>query len=319
MSRRPRPAPAAGAARGPGRPRPAPVLPVGPVVIDTGTAELVPDGPGAVTLLVNGVPSSHIAFDDPVRLDFEYLDRMAAAIATLPPGPIAAVHLGAAGCGLARHVEALRPGSRQIGVDLDARLLTLVREWFDLPRSPRLRLRPGDAREVLAALPDASADVVVRDVFAGAETPAHVTTAEFLGEVRRVLRPGGLYLANCVDRPPLHVARSEVATARAVLGDVGLVAEPGQLKGRRYGNLVVIATLPGEPGPWVASATLDRALRSLAVPAALVTDADATAFAGRAPVLRDPVAPGTEPRDPQTQDPAPQEPTPAPGNDEGRP
>ena len=270
------------------RRRPPNPLPIGPVPIDTGTAEVVPDGPGAVTLMVNGVPSSHLALEDPVRLDFEYLDRMAAVIAALPPGPLAAVHLGAAGCALARHVDALRPGSRQIGVDLDARLLTLVREWFDLPRAPRLRLRSGDARAVLTGLPDASADVVVRDVFAGAETPAHVMTAEFLVEVRRVLRPGGVYLANLVDHPPLHVARSEVATARAVLGAVGLVAEPGQLKGRRYGNLVVIATPPGEPGPWEAGAGLERALRSLAVPATLLADAEAAAFAGRAPVLRDP-------------------------------
>ncbi len=313
MSRRPRPDAAGGPARGAGRSRPVPALPVGPVEIDTGTAELVPDGPGAVTLLVNGVPSSHLAFDDPARLDFEYLDRMAAVIATLPPGPIAAVHLGAAGCGLARHIEALRPGSRQIGIDLDARLLTLVRQWFDLPRSPRLRLRPGDAREVLTSLPDASADVVVRDVFAGSDTPAHVTTAEFLGEVRRVLRPGGVYLANCVDRPPLHLARSEVSTAREVLGEVGLVAEPGQLKGRRYGNLVVIATLPGEPGPWEAGAALERALRSLAVPATLVTDADAATFAGRAPVLRDaPPRPDDGLRRPTVT-------APRPGHDEGRP
>ena len=314
MSRRPRPDAAGGPSRGGSRSRPAPALPVGPVEIDTGTAELVPDGPGAVTLLVNGVPSSHLAFDDPARLDFEYLDRMAAVIATLPPGPLAAVHLGAAGCGLARHIEAQRPGSRQIGIDLDARLLTLVRQWFDLPRSPRLRLRPGDAREVLASLPDASADVVVRDVFAGSDTPAHVTTAEFLGEVRRVLRPGGVYLANCVDRPPLHLARSEVSTAREALGEVGLVAEPGQLKGRRYGNLVVIATLPGEPGPWEASAALERALRSLAVPATLVTDADAAAFAGRAPVLRDapPASPGNGLRHPAVT-------APRPGHDEGRP
>lgn len=304
----------AATARGGNRARPGAALPVGPVEIDTGTAELVRDGPGAVTLLVNGVPSSHLAFDDPARLDFEYLDRMAAVIATLPPGPLSAVHLGAAGCGLVRHVEAVRPGSRQIGVDLDARLLTLVREWFDLPRSPRLRLRAGDAREVLAALPAASADVVVRDVFAGSDTPAHVTTAEFLGEVRRVLRPGGVYLANCVDRPPLHLARSEVNTAREVLGEVGLVAEPGQLKGRRYGNLVVIATLPGEPGPWESSAALERTLRGLAVPATLVTDADAVAFAGRAPVLRD-----LAPASPEVTRRAPTRPPSDPGHDEGRP
>ena len=223
---------------------PAPDLPEGPVPIATGTVELRrdPAQPREVTVLVNGVPSSHLDLDDPAWLEFEYMQQMAAMVEEMPPGPLDVVHLGAAACALPRAFEARRPGSRQLAVDLDGQLLTLVREWFDLPRSPRLRLREGEARAVLAALPAASADVVVRDVFAGDATPRHLTTVEFLTEVSRVLRPGGLYLANCADRPPLQVARAEVATARAVLDDVVLVAEPGQLKGRRYGNLVVAGT-----------------------------------------------------------------------------
>jgi len=43
--------------------------------VDTGRAELVPDGDGrrGWTLYVNGVPSSHVDLDDPTRLDFEYV------------------------------------------------------------------------------------------------------------------------------------------------------------------------------------------------------------------------------------------------------
>ena len=54
-------------------PRPDPVAGSWPV--DTGRAELVPDGDGrrGWTLVVNGVPSSHVDLDDPTRLDFEYV------------------------------------------------------------------------------------------------------------------------------------------------------------------------------------------------------------------------------------------------------
>ena len=260
--------------------------PVGPVPIDTGTAELLRerDDPDGVTLLVNGVPSSHLDLVDPTRLEFEYMQQMAAVVERLPPGPLAAVHLGAAGCALARALDAARPGSRQLAVDIDAALADLVRRWFDLPRSPALRIRVGDARRVLEGLPDSSADVVVRDAFAGDGTPTHLATAEFTAQVARVLRPGGVYLANCADRPPLGLARAEAATVASVLPGAAVIAEPGVLRGRRYGNLVVVGT---DDPDLLASPALARALRTLPVPARILVDDDLAEFVGHAPVRHD--------------------------------
>ncbi len=233
-------------------------LPVGPVPISTGTAEVIPDPdfPQRVTLHVNGVPSSSLDLSDAGFLDFEYMQQMAAFVALLPPGPLRVLHLGAAGSAFARHVEHERPGSRQLGVDLDARLLELVREWFALPRSPLLRLRADDAGRALASARDESYDVVVRDVFAGDRTPAHLVGTGFAAEAHRVLRPGGVLLVNCADKPPLTTARREVASLAQAFGPdaassgrLAAVAEPAILKGRRYGNLVLAAVreLPKDP------------------------------------------------------------------------
>ncbi len=256
--------------------------------IGSGTAELVvtPDDPTAVTLMVNGVPSSHLDLADPLRLDFEYMQQMAAVLDAMPApeGPFRAVHLGAAGCAMARWVDARRPGARQIAVDLDPILVDLVRGWFDLPRSPALRLRAGDARTQLDTLADDAADAVLRDVFAGDRTPEHVTTVEFTATVHRVLRPGGVYLANCADRPPLGLAKDEVATVASVFEHVGLVAEPAVLRGRRYGNLLLVGT--DEPD-LLDDAGLGRALRSLPVPARLLVGDDLREFARRGAPLRD--------------------------------
>lgn len=259
-----------------------------PVRISTGTAQVVQtaDDPDGVTLLVNGVPSSHLDLADPTRLEFEYMQQMTAVLDAFrpPPAPLAVVHLGAGACALARAVHAARPGSRQLAVELDGQLAALVRTWFDLPRSPALRIRVGDARTELGRLPDASADVVVRDVFAGDQTPDPLTTAELTADVSRVLRPGGLYLANCADRPPLTLARSEVATVASVFAHVAAVAEPAQLKGRRYGNVVIAAT---DSPAVLDSPALGRALRSLPVPAHVLHGAELSSFASRAPVRHD--------------------------------
>jgi spermidine synthase len=268
-------------------PRP---LPDGPVPISTGVAEIRRDGPHQVTLLVNGVPSSSLDLSDPTWLEFEYMQQMAAVLGERPPGPLTAVHLGAGACAFARWLEAVRPGSSQLAVDVDAELVRLVREWFQLPRSPRLRLRAQDAREALEGLPDASVDVVVRDVFAGDSTPAPVTTVETVRQVARVLRVAGVYLLNCADRPPLRVARAEAATVAAVLPDVAVIAEPAQLKGRRYGNVIVVGARHGAPS--LGDPSLARALRTLPVPAQVLHGADLAAFMAGASVLRD-----TRPRD----------------------
>lgn len=281
-------------------------LPAGPVPISTGTAEVVrdPDFPQRVTLHVNGVPSSSLDLADPGFLDFEYMQQMAAVMALLPAGPLRVLHLGAAGSALARHVEHERPGSRQLGVDLDARLLELVREWFALPRSPLLRLRADDAGRALAGAHDGTYDVVVRDVFAGDRTPEHLVGTGFAAQAHRVLRPGGVLLVNCADRPPLTTARREVASLAEVFGRdaaadgrLAAVAEPAVLKGRRYGNVVLAAVrrpvedAPVDERPDLRDPRLGRALRTLPVPATLLAGEDATVFAGTAPPLDTPPSP----------------------------
>ena len=210
-----------------------------------GTAELIPgDQPGQWTLMVNGAPSSPVDVAHPERLGFEYLSWMDAATSTHfgESQALDAVHLGGAGCALAWAWSVTRRGSTQLAVEIDAELARLVREWFDLPAKPTLRIRVGDAREVLASRRDASADVVVRDVFADGTIPLHVVTTQFTQLVARVLRPGGLYLANVADSPPLLSLRREVATLQACFEQVAVVAESGSLRGRRFANSVCVAS-----------------------------------------------------------------------------
>ncbi|HLT84799.1 MAG TPA: fused MFS/spermidine synthase, partial [Phototrophicaceae bacterium] len=191
------------------------------------------------------------------------------------PAPVRAVHLGGAGCALPRALEAARPGSTQLVVEIDAELARLSREWFDLPRAPRLRIRVGDARAELGTLAPGAWDVVVRDVFAGIQVPGHVRTVETAQAARRALAPDGLYLVNLTDRPPLTTARTEVATLREVFPHVALIADPAILRGRRYGNVVLV----GSAHP-VVTPRLERALRGLPLPVRLVSGEELVTFAG---------------------------------------
>jgi SAM-dependent methyltransferase len=256
--------------------------------VDTGhgRAELLRDAdrPGAWVLLIDGVPQSHVDLDDPLYLDFEYVRRLGHVLDTAAPAgqPLRVLHLGAGALTLARYVAATRPGSRQLAAEIDAGLVDLVRASLPLPRdrggraARPVRVRVGDAREVLEHQPASSFDVVIADVFAGGRTPAHLTSAEFASAARRVLHgggrsgadggaradhggqpgePAGVFAANVADGPPLAHARAQVATARAAFPHVALIADPAVLRGRRFGNLVLAASA----GPLPVDALTRRA------------------------------------------------------------
>ncbi|WBO66135.1 spermidine synthase [Streptomyces camelliae] len=221
---------------------------VEPVVeaVDGGLAQLVPDPDRsrAWTLLIDGAPQSHVDLDDPAYLSFEYQRRLGHVIDLVaPPGkPVHAVHLGGGALTLARYVAATRPRSTQQVVERDASLVQLVRRELPLDPNARIRVRSVDARAGLGKVPDGWADLIIADVFSGARTPAHLTSTEFLDEVRRALQPSGVYAANLADGPPLAHLRGQIATAAARFAELALIADAAVLRGKRFGNAILVAS-----------------------------------------------------------------------------
>jgi spermidine synthase len=255
--------------------------------VASGVAELRPDPDRdtAYTLLLDGAPQSHVDLADSTHLQFEYIRRMAAAIDLLAPAgqPLRALHLGGGALTLARYIAATRPGSAQRVVEIDGPLVEFVRRSLPLPAKANIRVRVGDARAAVEGMRDNGYDLIVLDVFAGARTPAHLTSVEFAHEVARVLDPAGHLLANITDGPPLRYARTQVATIRAALPEACLIADASVLRGRRFGNLVVVA---GRTPPPITG--LSRRAAGDWFPGRLETELDR--FAGGASPVTDSVA-----------------------------
>jgi len=257
-----------------------------------GTVELLNDveRPGAWTLLIDGILQSEVDLGDPRHLQIEYMQRLGHLADLAGPAgmPLRVLHLGGGGLTLARYVAATRPGSRQLAVESSAAVATLVSRRLPLTRRGRSRPRTGeigvvvaDARAALERLPAGSFDLQVVDVFAGARTPAHLTSVEFTVAGARVLRPSGIYAVNVGDGPPLAHARGRVAAVRSVFAHVCLLAEPPVLRGRRFGNLVVVASDRELP-----VSGLTRRIAADPFPARLVQGAALDRFvAGCAPIV----------------------------------
>ena len=247
------------------------------VPVASGNAQLLADAdrPGGYLLIVDRIRQSYVDLDDPGYLDFEYLQDIAAIVDALPAGRLEVTHVGGGALTFARYVAYRRPGSSQIVLEPDQELIDLVRRRLPLPKRSGIRIRPLPGRPGVAALGAGSADVVVLDAFLGGRVPADLTTREFLADVRRVLRPRGVFLANVADGPPLTYLRRLLAGLRAEFGSALAMADSAVLRGRRYGNVVVAAGQLPQPA-------IRRAAAAAPFPRRVLAGSDLVAFVANA-------------------------------------
>ncbi len=239
-----------------------------------------PERASGRTLVLDDLRHSYVDLDDPRRLEFDYTRWLGDSIAGVAPArrPLDAVFVGGGGFTLPRWLAATRPGSRSRVLEVDGDLVELARDRLGLHTSPALRVVEGDARMTMRDQRTRSADVVVGDAFGGRAVPWHLATIEWAREVRRVLRPGGLYALNVIDDGELRLVRAEAATLLRVFRDVRLVARPGPVGG----NLVLLASdrsLPASAGSRARGARPlgHAAVARLAAGSAPLTDDDAPA------------------------------------------
>lgn len=207
--------------------------------------------PGAFRVVAGDTEQSWVDPSDPLRLEFEYVQRIAAILdLVVVPRPateqVRVVHLGGGGLTLPRYLATKRPRTIQIVAEPDAALVEALRTRLPNLRRSGIRIRTEPGRQFLATLPDHHADAVIVDAFAEGQVPAEMATAEFFSETARVLRPGGVVIMNLTDQAPFDWAKRCIAALAATQPQTILSAEPPVWRGRRFGNLVALsgANLP---------------------------------------------------------------------------
>ena len=191
----------------------------------------------------------------PTHLEFEYVRRIGHVLdlAAEPGAAIDVVHLGGGALTLPRYVAVDPAGlSAARRGDRPAAHRPRPRSTSRSPAAPGSGSAPTTPASAWPRCTPAAPTSSSATSSPAPAPPRHLTSAEFAADVHRVLRPGGVYAANVADGPPLRFARGQVATLRSVFRHVCLLAEPGTLRGRRFGNLVAVA---------LGRRTADRRLR----------------------------------------------------------
>jgi hypothetical protein len=195
-------------------------------------------------LVLDGVHNSYVDLDDPTRLRYEYTRWIGDSVVAFFPRrpPLNAVFVGGGGFTLPRWLLATHPGSQAQVLEVDGDMVDFVEDRLGLRTSPALQVSVGDARMTMREIESGSADLIVGDAFSGYTVPWHLTTSEWLDEVHRVLKPGGLYALNLIDLQPLDFIKAEGATLLDSFSEVRMITfvdKRGELYG---GNIVMLAS-----------------------------------------------------------------------------
>jgi spermidine synthase len=189
---------------------------------------LVEEASGLRTLSfgADGVTQSVVDVADPRRLELPYARTLPACLAfarTLRRMLI----VGLGGGTLPRFFHSQFPRMVVDVVELDPDVLALATEHCGFREDARLRAHVEDGRDFIKAHGDAF-DVIVLDSFSAEAIPSHLTTLEFLGEVRRALVPDGIAIANVWGRSSNPLFASMLLTYRAAFEDVYIFDVPAR-------------------------------------------------------------------------------------------
>jgi len=122
--------------------------------------------------------------------------------------PIRLLCLGGGGYAYPQHLFATRPGSEIVAVEIDPGVTRAARAAFGLAEDAPMEIIHLDARNYLAdavrrnrgtpgSIPPF--DFIICDSISDYTVPYHLTTKEFLEDVRELLKPDGLFIMNTVD------------------------------------------------------------------------------------------------------------------------
>ena len=242
-----------------------------------------PDRDSGRTLYLDELRHSYVDLKDPAYLEFEYIKSFAAAINGSWAGGrrLDALHVGGGGLTMPRYLTATRPGTKNQVYEIDPAVVALDKRELGVQIGPDLAVTVRDGRLGVRSEAADSRDLVIMDAFSGLSVPWHLTTREQVADVRRVLRPDGVYLVNVIDHGDALFAKAEIKTLQTEFPYVAVIARKDEFAGRSGGNFVLV----GSERPIDVAAISGRL-----EPAMEVRD-QPREFVGDAPILTDDYAP----------------------------
>jgi spermidine synthase len=158
-------------------------------VVDTEWA----GGPARVLFTDNSASSGERPDGEPA-FDYTQTNRLA----YLAAGEVReALVIGVAAGTDIEEIKRIFPEARATGAEVDAKALELGATYFSFSNDSRTEIVIDDGRRFVART-DREFDLVVIDAFRGHSIPCHLTTADFLTELKGAMAPDGIVVINII-------------------------------------------------------------------------------------------------------------------------
>jgi len=204
---------------------------------------------------------SCVLLNDPHRFALSYTRMMMAGTLFTGPAPQRVLIIGLGGGSIPTALREILPQAQIDVVEIDPAVTRVARRFFNFREDPKMKVIELDGRVYVKRAQRAGTkyDVVMLDAFDHEYIPEHLLTREFLTEVKSLLSPQGVLVANTFSSSRLYDHES------TTYADVF-----GTFYNLKAANRVIIARpagLPDEASLRARAAEYEKVLRTFGVDA----------------------------------------------------
>jgi spermidine synthase len=198
---------------------------------------VVTEDDGLRTLRFDRLRQSALDLKNPDRMVFHYTQYLHLAMA-FHDNPQRALFIGLGGGSAPRRFHRDYPTLLIDVAELDPEVVSVAKRYFLFQESDRMKVQAVDGRIFLQKTPHRY-DVIVLDAYYADAIPFHLTTREFLTELKAKLTPTGIVVSNVIG----NVRGADSKLFRSVLKTLGTeFAQTYVFPVEEVSNIIVIAT-----------------------------------------------------------------------------
>lgn len=200
-------------------------------------------------LILDHLIHSYVSLGNPLHIEYPYerIYREVMKWRYKPRDAFKTLSIGGGGYTFPRYIEASYPHAHIEVVEIDPEVTRVATKYLGLPTNTRIRTTNTDGRWFVMNCRERY-DVIFTDAFNDLSIPYHLTTREFMGELKSILDDKGILMSNVIDNFQKGAfLPSYIRTLRAVFGarNVYLLSVSPDFTHLRISTFIVIASKGG--------------------------------------------------------------------------
>lgn len=136
-----------------------------------------------------------VSLDTPEKLIFEYTQMAFVSLAFLDREPRDVLFVGLGSGAMPKYFNRYYPEANIDIVEIDPEIVNVAKKYFYFEENKNMKVHVNDGR-IFIKRNLKKYDIIFLDAYKGGDIPFHLTTVEFLREVKSRLKDGGIVISN---------------------------------------------------------------------------------------------------------------------------